>query len=113
MAKVLLWSVMNVQDIVAIEPETSEECTTRQVLLETSTRKQPMLRNITSIQVVTISVHPKVYPIVKLVNLLEISSGEAGVSQTTKEEDEEAKIPTISLMNPIGVRQKKEKKKSA
>ena len=36
----LLWSVMNVEDTVSIEPETSEVCTTRQVLLETSTNKK-------------------------------------------------------------------------
>jgi hypothetical protein len=61
--------------------------------METSTRKHPILRNIISIQVVTILVHPKVYPIVQLVNLLELSSGEAGVSQTTKEENKEDKDP--------------------
>jgi hypothetical protein len=97
----LLWSVINVEDTTAVDPDTAEESTTRQVLLETSTREDPILRNITRIEVVTLLVHPEVYRTVQLVNLLSIVSGEAGVTQVKDEgpEEQDAKDPPEDFEN--------------
>jgi hypothetical protein len=83
-----LWSVVEVQDTTETDPETAEEFNSRHDVLETQTRKDRIRRRIDQIQVITLLVHPEVYCVVQLANLLMIVSGAARVTQIKEEEPE-------------------------
>ena len=85
----ILWSVVKVEDTTEIHPDTAEEFNSRHVVLETQTRKDQILRRIDQIQVITLLVHPEVYRVVQLANLLMIVSGAARVTQDKEEDPEE------------------------